>query len=47
MSEKNNDYHSEESYDERLKGTFVSVLFIGLFILLSWFGIFAFYWSTL
>lgn len=47
MSDKNHDQHGEDSYDKRLKGTFVSVLIIGLFIILSWFGIFTFYWTTL
>ncbi|NLI69072.1 MAG: cytochrome c oxidase subunit 2A [Bacilli bacterium] len=47
MNKKHRGHRDEPSYDEQLKGTFVSVLLIGLFILLSWFGIFSFYWSTL
>lgn len=31
------------AYDERLKGTFVSVFIIGASILLSWLSIFYFY----
>lgn len=47
MDEHHNEKNSEQSYDERLKGTFLSVILIGLFIILSWFGIFMFYWTTL
>lgn len=44
---KHHDEKEHETYDQRLKGTFTSVLFIGAFILLSWAGIFYLYWSTL
>jgi len=38
---------SEELYDSRLKGTFLTVVLIGLFNILSWAGVFMFYWKTL
>lgn len=36
-----------ETYDERLKGTFISVIFIGAFVTLSWFGVLYLYITTL
>lgn len=47
LSKQNDDKSAMEKYDERLKGTFVTVIFIGVFILLSWFGIFYYYITTL
>jgi len=38
---------AQETYDDRLKGTFVSVIFIGTFIVASWFGILYYYITTL
>ncbi len=35
------------SYDENLKGTFFSTLFIGAFVLISWFAIFYIYITTI
>ena len=36
-----------KKYDDGLKGTFVTVIFIGIFILLSWGGIFYYYITTI
>lgn len=47
LSKQNDEKSSAEQYDERLKGTFVTVIFIGAFILLSWLGIFYYYITTL
>jgi len=47
LNNRNDGKSIPEKYDERLKGTFVSVVFIGAFILASWFGIFYYYISTL
>lgn len=44
---EHHDENEKQSYDERLKGTFTSVILIGAFIILSWAGIFYYYWSTL
>jgi len=47
LSYQDNEKSTQEQYDDRLKGTFVSVVSIGAFILVSWFGIFYYYISTL
>lgn len=47
MSERNNDKSAKETYDERLQGTFVSVISIGIFILITWFLMFNFYLTLL
>ncbi|MEI3612813.1 cytochrome c oxidase subunit 2A [Pseudogracilibacillus sp. SO30301A] len=46
MGKQTDEKSSAEQYDERLKGTFVTVIFIGVFIMLSWFGIFYYYITT-
>lgn len=46
-NKKDSERTAQETYDDRLKGTFVSVIFIGTFIILSWFGIFYYYITTL
>lgn len=35
------------SYDENLKGTFISTIFVGLFVLLSWLAIFYIYMTLI
>ncbi len=47
MSADKNNKTVADVYDERLKGTFVTVIFIGAFIVLSWFGVLYFYITTL
>lgn len=47
MDEEQEHQSPNELYDSRLKGTFVSVILIGIFIMLSWAGVFVFYWKSL
>jgi|GEM_PF-4700233 len=47
MSEYRDEKQAAEKYDERLKGTFIAVILIGIFIFLSWFGVFYYYITTL
>lgn len=47
MSERRDEKDAMETYDERLKGTFISVISIGIFILITWFLMFYFYTTLL
>lgn len=47
MDEEQEHQSPNELYDSRLKGTFLSVVLIGIFIMLSWAGVFVFYWKAL
>lgn len=46
MTEKKEDPSAADDYNERLKGTFITVLGIGAFILLFWLGMFYYYITT-
>ncbi len=47
MSDEKNTKTAADVYDERLIGTFITVLVIGAFIVISWFGILYFYITSL
>ncbi len=47
MNQREKAKETSVSYDENLKGTFISTIFVGLFVLLSWLAIFYIYMQTL
>lgn len=47
MKEREDEKTAMDTYDERLQGTFVSVISIGIFILITWFLMFNFYLTLL
>lgn len=47
MERDDRDKSANDTYDERLKGTFTTVLLIGAFIILTWLGMLYYYLITL
>ncbi|HEX6594317.1 MAG TPA: cytochrome c oxidase subunit 2A [Bacillota bacterium] len=45
--QRKEDKRAADEYDQRLMGTFVSVILIGLFIFLTWLSIFYYYIKTI
>lgn len=43
MNRTGEEKDTSASYDENLKGTFISTIFVGVFVLISWLAIFYIY----